>query len=76
MALFNKGDIVRLKSGSPDMTITSVLTEDAETQQLRFNYIVNQQLYGNSPALYLCSWFVGTKVNSHLYPEEALELAI
>lgn len=76
MAQFNKGEVVRLKSGSPDMTITAVLTEDAETPQLRYNYMVNQKMFGNSPALYLCSWFVGTKENSHLYPEEALELAI
>ncbi len=76
MAQFNKGDVVRLKSGSPKMTITAVLTEDAETEQLRFNYVINQQMYGNSPALYICSWFEGTKENSHLYPEEALEVAI
>lgn len=43
------------------------------SQQLRFNYIMNQQMYGNSLALYICSWFEGTKDKSHLYPEEALE---
>ncbi len=76
MAQFNKGDVVCLKSGSPKMTITAVLTEDSETQQMRFNYIVHQQMYGNSPALYICSWFEGTKDKSNIYPEEALELAI
>lgn len=76
MAQFNKGDIVRLKSGSPQMTITAVLTEDADSKQLRYNYIMSQQMYGNSPAFYICSWFEGTKDKSQIYPEESLELAI
>lgn len=76
MAQFSKGDIVCLKSGSPKMTIVAVLTEDAESQQLRYQYIVNKNIYGETPAMYICTWFDGIKDKEHLYPEEALELAI
>lgn len=76
MAQFNKGDIVCLKSGSPKMTITAVLTEDAESPQLRFYYIANKAKYGETPAMYICTWFDGVEDKEHLYPEEALEFAV
>ena len=57
MAQFGKGDVVRLKSGSPKMTIS-------------------KNKYGETPAMYICTWFDGIKDKEHLYPEEALELAI
>ena len=72
MPKFNKGDVVRLISGGPNMVIVAVFHEDAETPQLKFQYIANKTLYGNSPALYLCTWFDGVEDKEHLYPEESL----
>lgn len=76
MTKFNKGDIVRLKSGGLDMTIAAVLCEDAESQALSFNYIANKAKYGETPALYICTWFDGVQDKEHLYPEEVLEFAV
>ena len=76
MPKFNKGDVVRLKSGGPNMVITTILYEEAETQQLRFNYTVQKSHFGDSPALYLCAWFDGVENKEHLYPEESLESII
>lgn len=76
MLKFSKGDIVRLKSGGLDMTIAAVLCENAESQSLRFNYIACKAKYGDSPALYICTWFDGKKDKEHIYPEEVLEFGV
>tara|TARA_R110001592_G_scaffold17518_2_gene73784 strand:+ start:83777 stop:83974 length:198 start_codon:yes stop_codon:yes gene_type:complete len=59
---FSIGDVVELKSGSPEMTITSQKTQ-ADFEQ---GYMHN----GN----YKCTWFEGAKEHSAIFPEDALEL--
>ena len=76
MAKYVVGDIVRLKSGGPDMTIAAVLTEDSESQAFRFNYIALKQAYPETSAVYNCTWFDGVKDKSAVYPEEVLELTV
>nr|DAR03073.1 MAG TPA: putative small protein [Inoviridae sp.] len=62
--LFNVGDIVKLKSGGPDMTVQAVeksstgLTIDAPRE---FN------------GYYTCQWFAGKKLEKGRFPEESLE---
>lgn len=72
MTKFNKGDVVRLKSGSPDMTISAVLCEDSESPQMKMQYFAQKTAFGNSTAFYLCSWFEGEENKSYIYPEETL----
>lgn len=76
MAKYVVGDIVRLKSGGPDMTIAAVLTDDSESQVLRFNFIAIKQAYPDTSAAYNCMWFDGVKDKSAVYPEEVLELTV
>lgn len=57
---FNVGDIVRLKSGGPDMTIRTVVRNTRE------------EFIG----FYDCQWFAGKKLESGRFPEESLELIV
>lgn len=54
---FNVGDIVKLKSGGPEMTINSVST--------------NSQT-GEFTGVYTCQWFAGKKLDQGRFPEESL----
>ncbi|MFZ7159657.1 YodC family protein, partial [Avibacterium gallinarum] len=57
---FNVGDIVRLKSGGPDMTIRTVVRN------------ISEEFIG----FYDCQWFAGKKLESGRFPEESLELIV
>jgi len=54
--LFSVGDIVKLKSGGPDMTIKEVLTN------------MDDKPSGN----YKCQWFAGKKLDMGVFPHESL----
>jgi len=53
----NLGDIVKLKSGGPDMTIKEVIT--------------NSMTDGFSGS-YRCQWFAGKKLDTGVFPQESL----
>ncbi len=54
------GDIVKLKSGGPDMTIKDILTN------------LNDEETGS----YRCQWFAGKKLDNGLFPLESLVIVI
>ncbi|WP_373033475.1 YodC family protein [Sulfurovum sp.] len=54
---FNVGDIVKLKSGGPEMTIRSV-NKHYETKEFS--------------GTYECQWFAGKKLDQGHFPEESL----
>ncbi|OZY84958.1 DUF2158 domain-containing protein [Cellvibrio mixtus] len=54
---FNLGDIVKLKSGGPDMTVNEVVIGYS-----------SKEFTGN----YHCQWFAGKKLDAGLFPEESL----
>ncbi|KUM15227.1 YodC family protein [Pasteurella multocida] len=54
---FHIGDIVKLKSGGPDMTIEKVLRS------------ISEEFLG----FYECQWFAGKKLEKGRFPEESLE---
>lgn len=53
---FELGDIVKLKSGGPDMTVKEVHTK------------MNDEFSGS----YRCQWFAGKKLDMGIFPEESL----
>ncbi len=53
---FNVGDIVKLKSGGPDMTVRSIYAD------------AHDKFDGN----YCCQWFAGKKLDKGIFPEESL----
>ena len=56
---FEVGQIVKLKSGGPDMTIQS-LCKNIRTEAFSGNYT--------------CQWFAGKKLENGIFPEQSLEL--
>ncbi|HDR1514776.1 YodC family protein [Pasteurella multocida] len=58
---FHVGDIVKLKSGGPDMTIKTV---------------ARNGLSDTFTGFYDCQWFAGKKLESGRFPEESLELIV
>lgn len=54
---YNVGDIVKLKSGGPDMTINDVV--------VGYN---SKEFIGS----YDCQWFAGKKLDKGRFPEESL----
>lgn len=58
---FKCGDIVRLKSVGPEMTV----------KDERVDYQTKAPL-----GLYECQWFAGKKLESGVFPEDSLETAV
>ena len=56
---FKPGDIVKLKSGGPDMTVTEVDTTKDPDKPITY---------------YVCEWFSGKKVESHSFEATSLDL--
>ena len=63
--LFKVGDIVKLKSGSPDMTIKTVLPKNESNELSMFS----TKILINS---YVCQWFAGKKLDSGTFPHQSL----
>lgn len=61
--LFNVGDIVKLKSGGPDMTVQIIEKSSVglSVELREFN------------GYYTCQWFAGKKLEKGRFPEESLE---
>jgi uncharacterized protein YodC (DUF2158 family) len=57
---FEKGTIVKLKSGGPEMTVRGAVISDRSSKWL---------------GSYDCQWFAGKKLESGRFPEESLEVA-
>lgn len=55
---FKIGDIVKLKSGGPDMTVNEVHT----------NHVTGEPM-----GRYRCQWFAGKKLDTGVFPIESLE---
>jgi len=54
---YNRGDIVKLKSGGPDMTVKEVITNS-----------LTDEFTGS----YRCQWFAGKKLDMGVFPQESL----
>lgn len=54
---FSLGDIVKLKSGGPDMTVKDVVLHHSSKE---------------FTGIYHCQWFAGKKLDTGAFPEESL----
>ena len=54
---FSVGDIVKLKSGGPDMTVNERL----------------KRISGEGSSNYRCQWFAGKKLDQGVFPVESLQ---
>jgi uncharacterized protein YodC (DUF2158 family) len=66
MGNFKAGDLVRLKSGGPTMTVKIV--EDPDVDALT-------SLRNHGQQYYWCQWFAGSRLNQGQFPDNALESA-
>ncbi|EGQ8176521.1 YodC family protein [Vibrio vulnificus] len=60
-AIYAVGDIVKLKSGGPDMTVKEVITKGLGSAD-----------YGAFSGSYRCQWFAGKKLDNGVFPQESL----
>lgn len=74
MVKFKLGDVVRLKSGGPEMTVTLVCSKESQSPVEAYAYQAYQKKFGLSDAYYGTCWFEGTKKSEDAFPEETLEL--
>lgn len=72
MANFKLGDVVRLKSGGPLMTITLVAEENSTNQIEKWAFEAYKNKFGLSSAYYGCVWFIGDKKEEGAFPEESI----
>lgn len=56
-SIFNKGDLVKLKSGGPDMAVCDVNINP-----------MTEEFVGT----YRCQWFAGEKLELGIFPQESL----
>ncbi|ABM04070.1 conserved hypothetical protein [Psychromonas ingrahamii 37] len=54
--IYSTGDVVKLKSGGPEMTVNKVFVN------------IDDEFTGN----YECQWFAGDKLDEGIFPEESL----
>ncbi|WP_299134545.1 DUF2158 domain-containing protein [uncultured Tenacibaculum sp.] len=68
----NKGDVVRLKSGGPDMTIVRIIgVEQNNNRTVMADKIVVSAGYDNGDAI--CEWFDKTERKNEVFKISSLE---
>lgn len=70
--MFKPGDVVRLKSGGPNMTVQRLVgVSDHQAIKLVDNYLRAKGCKDGDP---VCQWFVGADLKSESFTKETLEL--
>lgn len=70
--LYAVGDIVKLKSGGPDMTVKEVEKKIKVDQYGDFEEDANGKHVYIPNGNYTCQWFAGKKLDRGVFPEESL----
>ena len=68
----NIGNVVVLKSGGPDMTVTGIIGDPQSEQNYAENYAVTMGASQNGDIK--CSWFVNGKLVSEVFNPNVLDV--
>lgn len=75
MSKFKRGDLVKLKSGGPVMTVISVFTEEDKTEQTSIILKALRDNYPGCESFASCSWFDESKeLKQEYFPEDTIEV--
>lgn len=73
MGIFNKGNVVKLKSGGPEMTITRIIGEEKGNNRVEMaDKMILHSGYENGDAI--CEWFEKTERKDGVFKESSLVL--
>ncbi len=71
MKKLKAGDLVRLKSGGPEMTVRRIIGEDEDISfQLIDDYI--KRMKGFKDGDVICQWFIDNELKDGAFPEDSL----
>lgn len=74
MSTFNTGDLVKLKSGGPVMTVQRIIGKEEDVSFQRIDDYI-RMIKGFHQGDVICQWFEGNELKFAAFPVASIELA-